>query len=256
MLICQELARPLGHALAELQSREWSLKCLQLFTKITLFYRINYFMVLLYRKEGRGQVLSCLPWDILTIVQLSCRVLNSKPGVGEEEKEEYPLRKQIQRHYSSPILNGNAFHRFSCSLILEYDFKDEWNVLGGWGVILSFDWAGPSKAELYEFCLQTFSAVWNHSLSKSVKPLLERRGKNCFAAGFNVFLSHRSDTWFLINIQSQQFSPSITQIFFLPWDMLLLLTHSIKISCPVAFFTHCSFVTICMCLIDRITNPL
>lgn len=26
------------------------------------------------------------------------------------------------------------------------------------------------------------------------KPLSERRGKNGFAAGFNVFLSHRSDT--------------------------------------------------------------
>lgn len=61
MLICQELARPLGHVLAELQSREWSLKCLQLFTNITLFYTINYFMVLLYRKGGRGQVLGCLP---------------------------------------------------------------------------------------------------------------------------------------------------------------------------------------------------
>lgn len=67
------------------------------------------------------------------------------------------------------------------------------------------------------------------------KPHLERRGKNGFTAGFNVFLSHRSDTWFLINIQSQQFSPSIAEIFFLPWDMLWVLTHSIKTSCPVAF---------------------
>lgn len=61
MLICQELARPLGHVLAELQSREWSLKCLQLFINITLFSTINYFTVLLYRKGGRGQVLGCLP---------------------------------------------------------------------------------------------------------------------------------------------------------------------------------------------------
>lgn len=176
MLICQELARPLGHVLAELQSREWSLKCLQLFTNITLFYTINYFMVLLYRKGGRGQVLGCLPWDILTIVQLSCRVLNSKPGVGEGGKGRISIKGTDSKTLSSsPILNYNVFPRFSCSLILECDFKEEWSVLGGWDVTISFDWAGPSDAEVYQFCLQTFSAAWNCTLSKSVKTTFRKK---------------------------------------------------------------------------------
>lgn len=51
--------------------------------------------------------------------------------------------------------------------------------------------------------------------SKS-KPSLERKGKNGFTAVFNAFLSHGSDTCFLINIQSQQFAPTITQTFFSP----------------------------------------
>lgn len=33
------------------------------------------------------------------------------------------------------------------------------------------------------------------------KPSLEGKGKNGFTAVFNDFLSHRSDTYFLINIQ-------------------------------------------------------
>lgn len=175
--ICQELARPLGHVLAELQSREWSLKCLQLFTNITLFYTINYFTVLLYRKGGRGQVLGCLPWDILTIVQLFCRVLNSKPGMGEGGKGRISIKGMDSKTLSfSPILNCNVFPRFSCSLILECDFKEEWNVLGGWHVTISFDWAGPSDAEVYQFCLQTFSAAWNCTLSKSVKTTFRKKG--------------------------------------------------------------------------------
>lgn len=72
--------------------------------------------------------------------------------------------------------------------------------------------------------------------SKS-KASLDRKGKNGFTAVFNASLSHRSDTYLLTNIQSQQFSPLITQILFFPhpWDTHLVPNHSIKFSCPVAF---------------------
>lgn len=50
--------------------------------------------------------------------------------------------------------NCSVFPWFSWGfLILECDFKDKLNVLCGWDVTLSFDWAGPSNADVCQFCL-------------------------------------------------------------------------------------------------------
>lgn len=47
------------------------------------------------QKRRRGQLLSCLPWDVLTAVQPSCRVLNRKPDMGEGGKGRIPFGKQV-----------------------------------------------------------------------------------------------------------------------------------------------------------------
>lgn len=65
------------------------------------------------------------------------------------------------------------------------------------------------------------------------KASLDRKGKNGFTAVFNASLSHRSDTYFLTNIQSQQLSPIITQILFSPTHETHIWYQTTALNSPV-----------------------
>lgn len=76
------------------------------------------------RRQGTGPRLPSLrhPDHSPALLQ----VLNSKPGMGEGGKGRISIKGTDSKTLSSsPILNCNVFPRFSCSLILECDFKEE-----------------------------------------------------------------------------------------------------------------------------------